>query len=73
MFPEGTAFDIVDEADGREVHVCFAFAVDCHGFHYVARFWGGGERAFGGDVGRCVDCRGKLGGAEYVGKERVVV
>lgn len=40
VFPEGAFFDVVDEADGGEVHVCLALVFDDEGLGYVAGFGG---------------------------------
>lgn len=46
MFPEWTPFDIVNKADGREIHIHFPLPFDDVGFGDAAGIWGVRERAF---------------------------
>lgn len=73
MFPKWPLLDIVNEANGAEIHIPPPFALDDSGFCDVT--WVGriGQRAFGGDVGGGGYCGGVLGRAEDVREEGVVV
>lgn len=73
MLPKRALFDIVDEADGAEVHVLVPAPFDSGDFGDVRGIRGVGKRSFdrgfvgGGDGGPV------LGAAEDVGDEGVVV
>ena len=48
MFPEGSCFDVVDEADGAEIQVLGAESLHGGCFCDIARIGRGRVRAFGG-------------------------
>lgn len=73
MLPEGTRLDVVDEADGREVHVGLAVVLYDDRFGDVAGLGGALDGALCGHRVVVVDRTGELCGAEYVGHESVVV
>ena len=73
MLPEWPGLDIVDEADGGEVHVASAFEVDCGFASDVGGARGTREGTFGWHGFAVMDRGRVLGGTEDVGEEEVVV
>lgn len=73
VLPEGAPFDIVDEADGAEVHVLAPVPLDGGGFGYVGGVRGIGAGSFDGCLVAGGDGGAVLGAAEDVGDEGVVV
>ena len=73
MFPEWTGLDVVDEADGGEIHVCLSFQFNCCFMSYVGWRRGTEERAFSWHGVGVFDCWRVLSGAKDVGEEEVVI
>ena len=73
MFPKRPLFDIVDEADGAEVHVLVPAPFDGGDFGDVRGVGGVGKGSFDGGVVGGGDGGAVLGAAEDVGDEGVVI
>ena len=73
VLPEWSLFDVVDEADGVEVHILVPLPLDGGGVGYVGGGGRGGVGAFGRGLGTGVDGGAVLGAAEDVGDKGVVV
>ena len=73
MLPKRPLFDIVDEADGAEVHVLVPVLFDGGDFGDIRGVRGIGKRSFGGGSVGGGDGGAVLGAAEDVGDEGVVV
>lgn len=73
MLPEGTLLDVVDEADGGEVHVVFPVQIDSGSFGDICRLGRSRNRAFERHGFVFIDRSGELGGTEDVGHEEMVV
>ena len=73
MFPERPLFDIVNEADGAEVHVLVPAPFDGGDFGDVRGVRGVGKGSFDGGFVGGGDAGAILGAAEDVGDEGVVV
>ena len=74
VLPKWTFFDVIDESNGREVHVHMALVLNNGGFGYIRRFGGAADGALQWHgVLRGRDGSGELGRAEDVWYEGVVI
>ncbi len=73
VLPERALFDVVDEADGAEIHVFVTLSGYGCGFRDGGWVWRALERSFGGGLGGGCYGWAVLGAAEDVGDEGVVV
>lgn len=73
MFPEWALLYIVDEANGREVHVVLAMSFDFRRLGHVCRRRRTGNRAFDGSLVCIGYGRRILSGSKYVRNEGVIV
>lgn len=73
VFPEGTFLYVVDEPDGRKIHVQLALHLDSFGLGNIPEFWSTHHGAFKGHSLVFRDWAGELCRAKYIWKERVII